>query len=165
LLINNFFKNILNLDRKYSIVYNIYGHATIADGITDGIVPSVFHWELEKNYGLVPQLPAESQTALTDGHHRHNSSVGISQRVGKKLRACATITDGITDGITVEFYRRNIPSVNCGGNFFFGTLIRLYVGRKFRQYFCFLLPTDMAMELELPTLMTLTDLFRRRYYW
>jgi hypothetical protein len=120
---------------------------------------------LEKNYGLVPQLPAESQTALTDGHHRHNSSVGISQRVGKKLRACATITDGITDGITVEFYRRNIPSVNCGGNFFFGTLIRLYVGRKFRQYFCFLLPTDMAMELELPTLMTLTDLFRRRYYW
>jgi len=83
--------------------------------ITDEIVQSVFHRELEKNYGPVPQLPTESQTAITDGFHRQNSSVGISQRVGKKLRACATITDGIT----VEFYRRNIASVTCGGNLFF----------------------------------------------
>ena len=31
--------------------------------ITDGIVLSVFHRELEKNYGLVPQLPTESPMA------------------------------------------------------------------------------------------------------
>jgi hypothetical protein len=31
--------------------------------ITDGIVLSVFHRELKKNYGLVPQLPTE----ITDG--------------------------------------------------------------------------------------------------
>jgi len=53
-------------------------------------VPSVFHRELEKNYGLVPQSP----TAITDGNHWRNNAVGISQRVGKKLQACATITDG-----------------------------------------------------------------------
>jgi len=115
---------------------------------------------VEKNYGPVPQLPTESQTAITDGHHRRNSSVDISQRVGKKLRACATITDGIT----VEFYRRNIPSVTWWREYiFFGALIRLYVRRTFYRYFCFLLPTEMATELELPTLMTPTDLFRRRY--
>jgi len=82
----------------------------------------------------VPQLPTESQTAITDGHHQRNSSVGISQRVGKKLRACATITDGIT----VEFYRRNILSVTWWREYiFFGTLIRLYVRRTFCRYFCF----------------------------
>jgi len=32
--------------------------------ITDGIVSSVFHRELEKNYGLVPQFPTESPTEL-----------------------------------------------------------------------------------------------------
>jgi hypothetical protein len=61
---------------------------------------------------------------ITDDTHRRNSFVDISQRVGKKLPACATITDGITYDITVEFYRRNIPSVTCGGNFF---LMRLSV--------------------------------------
>jgi hypothetical protein len=93
---------------------------------------------LEKNYGPVPQLPTESQTAITNGHHRRNSSVGISQRVGKKLRACATIIDEITDEITVEFYRWNILSVTWWREFiFFGALIRLYVRRQFRRYFCF----------------------------
>jgi hypothetical protein len=87
--------------------------------ITDGIVPLVFHRELEKNYGLVPQLPMESQTKITDSHHRRNSSVSILQRVGKKLRTCATITNGITDGITVEFYRQNIMSVNWWREFIF----------------------------------------------
>jgi len=85
----------------------------------------------------VPQLSTESPTDITDRNHRRHISVGISQRVGKKLRACATITDGITDGITVEFYRRNIPSVTCGGNFFFGALIRPYFRRKFCWYFYF----------------------------
>jgi len=131
--------------------------------ITDGIVPSIFHRELEKNYGPVPQLPTESQTAITDGNHRRNSPVSISQRVGKKLRACATITDGITDGITVEFYRRNIPSVTWWQDFFLARLsVCMSVGNSI-SIFVFLLLTDMAMELELPTLMTPTDLFRRRY--
>jgi hypothetical protein len=79
--------------------------------ITDGIVLSVLHRELEKNYGPVPQLPTASPTDVTDGHYRRNISVVISQRVGKQLWACATMTNGITDGITVEFYKRNIPSV------------------------------------------------------
>jgi len=51
--------------------------------IIDGIVPSVFRRELEKNYRPVPQLPTESQMAITDENHRRNSSVGISQRVEK----------------------------------------------------------------------------------
>ena len=34
---------------------------------------------------------------FTDGIYRRNSVVGISQRVGNKLRACATISDGLTD--------------------------------------------------------------------
>ena len=37
---------------------------------------------------------------FTDGRRRRNSVVGISQRVGNKLRAFATISDGISDGIT-----------------------------------------------------------------
>jgi len=132
--------------------------------ITDRIVPLVFRRELEKNYGPVPQLPTESQTAITDGNHRRNSSVGISQRVGKKLRACATITDGITDDITVEFYRRNIPSVTWWREFFFLALLSvcMSVGNSV-GLFIFLLPIDMATKLELPTLMTPTNLFRRRY--
>jgi len=132
--------------------------------ITDRIVPLVFRRELEKNYGLVPQLPTESQTAITDGNHRRNSSVGISQRVGKKLRACATITDGITDGITVEFYRRNIPSVTWWREFFFWRSYPSVCPSEIPSVFLFfLLPIDMATKLELPTLMTPTNLFRRRY--
>ena len=93
--------------------------ATISDGIsdgitdgqsptaiTDGIVSSVSHRELEKNYGLLPQFPTASPTAfLTQSptgnhrrHHRRNSSFGISQRLWKKLWAFATISDGLTDG-------------------------------------------------------------------
>jgi len=34
--------------------------------ITDEIVPSVFHRELEKNYGHVPPLPTESPTQETE---------------------------------------------------------------------------------------------------
>jgi len=112
----------------------------------------------------VPQLPTESQTEITDGHHRRNSSVGILQRVGKQLQACATITNGITDGITVEFYRRNILSVTWWREFIF--LARLSICMSIENsvgIFVFLLPTEMAMELELLTLMTPTDLFRRRY--
>jgi len=132
--------------------------------ITDRIVPLVFRRELEKNYGPVPQLPTESQTAITDGNHRRNSSVGISQRVGKKLRACATITDGITDDITVEFYRWNIPSVTWWREFFFLALLSVCMSvRNSVGLFIFLLPIDMATKLELPTLMTPTNLFRRRY--
>jgi hypothetical protein len=37
---------------------------------------------------------------FTDKRRRRNSVVGISQRVGNKLRAFATISDGISDGIT-----------------------------------------------------------------
>jgi len=121
----------------------------------------------------VPQLPTESPTALIDEHHRRNSSVGISQRVEKKLRACATITDGITDGITVEFYRRNIPSVTCGGKFFFGALIRLYVRQKFHRYFCFFIAdrhgdeiritdahvSDGFVSLEIPSVIILPMVF------
>jgi len=59
--------------------------------ITDGIVPSVFHRELEKNYRLVPQLPTESPTAITDGIG------GLSEITRPKVHACQrrAITDGI----------------------------------------------------------------------
>jgi len=69
-------------------------------------MPAVFHRELQKNYGFVPQSPTESPMEITDGNHRRNNAVGISQRVGKKLRACATIIDGITDGT----YRQKSPT-------------------------------------------------------
>jgi len=108
----------------------------------------------------VPQLPTESPTNITDG----TIPSVFHKELEKKLRACATITDGITDGnhrwnssvgisqrvgkklracatitdgITVEFYKRNIPSVTWWREIFFGALIRLYVRRKFRRYFYF----------------------------
>jgi hypothetical protein len=37
------------------------------DGNTDGIVPSVFHRELETNYRELPQFLTDSPTAITDG--------------------------------------------------------------------------------------------------
>jgi len=72
------------------------------NGFPDRLLPSVFHRELEKNYGLVPHFPMASPTdwETFQQEHRRNISVGISQRVRKQLRACATISDGITDGLT-----------------------------------------------------------------
>ena len=88
------------------------------DGNTDGIVLSVFHRELEKNYGLVPQFPTESPTAspteITD-----EIVPSVFHRVGKKITGLChnfrrnhrrkshipkrtpvrgTITDGIVGG-------------------------------------------------------------------
>jgi len=49
--------------------------------------PSVFHKELKKIYGIVPQ-------SLTDWHP------SVFHRVEKFLQNCATITDGVTDRFT-----------------------------------------------------------------
>jgi len=50
------------------------------------------------------------------------------------------------------------------GIYFCLALLSVYMSvRNFVGIFVFLLPTEMAMELELPTLMTPRDLFRRRY--
>jgi len=74
--------------------------------ITDGIVLSVFHRELEKNYGPVPQLPTESQTAISDGHHRWNSSVGILQRVGKNYGPVPPLPTELPLNFTDGIFRR-----------------------------------------------------------
>ena len=50
--------------------------------VTDGIVPSVFHRDFEKNYGL--------PTVITDGTHR--------QKLHIPKRMSVTITDGIVSG-------------------------------------------------------------------
>jgi hypothetical protein len=67
--------------------------------ITGEIVPSVFHRDLENNYGLVPQLPTESPTAITDGM--------VTEITRPKAHACQrhAITDGIVgrQGLPTEF--------------------------------------------------------------
>jgi len=72
------------------------------DGFLDGLLPSLFHRELEKNYRLVPYFLTASPTDWETfrREHRLNISVGISQRVGKQLWACATISDGLTNRFT-----------------------------------------------------------------
>jgi hypothetical protein len=45
--------------------------------ITDGIVSSVFHRELEKNYGPVPPLPTESPLNLQTEYSVGNLVAGI----------------------------------------------------------------------------------------
>jgi len=148
-------------------------------------------------FTAVPKLPTESPTAITDGHNRRNSSVSISQRVGKKLRVCATITDGIIDGnhrrtSPTEYFRRYFTESwkkitglchhywrNQRRNYRWMLQTEYSVGNLVAGiYFClahlsvymsigifvFLLPTKMATELELPTLMTPRDLFRQRHH-
>jgi hypothetical protein len=71
------------------------------DGNTDGIVSSVFHRELEKNYGLVPQFPTESPTEITDGNHTSRSARLSEALLPTELLAVqfpTVISDGITNG-------------------------------------------------------------------
>ena len=78
---------------------------------SDGIRPSVFHRELETNYGVVPLFPTHSPTESSN--HRRNywrkSAVGISQIVWKKLRVVPLFpTDSPTDASNHRRkYRRN----------------------------------------------------------
>jgi len=82
-------------------------------------VPSVFHRELLKNYGVVPQFPTGSPTEW--GNYRRSSAVNISQRVVKKLRSCATffngnyqwngeLTDGTTNGLVPLVFHRELSN-------------------------------------------------------
>jgi len=72
---------------------------------------------LENNYGLVPQLPMESPTELTNRNHRRNSAVRISQRLGKQLRENnyglvpqlpTESSTAITDGMVTEITRPKV---------------------------------------------------------
>jgi hypothetical protein len=84
----NSFRSLINID--YFI-----------DGNTDGIVPSVFHRELEKNYGLVPQFPTESPTEITDENHMSRSTRLSEALLLTELSAVqfpTVISNGITNG-------------------------------------------------------------------
>jgi len=67
-------------------------------------VLSVFHRELEKNYGLVPQSPTESPMEITDGivlsvfHRELGKNYGLVPQL--PTESPTAITDGMVTEIT-----------------------------------------------------------------
>ena len=78
-------------------------------------MPSVFHRELETNYGVVPLFPTDSPTESSNHrrNYRRKRAVGISQIVWKKLRLCHYFrrTHRPTQAITGRNTDGTIPSV------------------------------------------------------
>ena len=62
--------------------------------------PSVFHRELQKNYGIVPQSPTENNPLVFHRELQKNYGIVPQSPTGIPTASPMYHTDGITDGFT-----------------------------------------------------------------